>query len=205
MTNVLVVRLGGSHASSPLLRPWLRAIEAAAGRIVLVPGGGPFADAARDAQTTMGFDDLAAHHMGLLAMTQYGVALTAIGKRFTQADTLKGLDAALTAGRIPVWSPWPLLRDDTTIPASWDVTSDSLTLWLARTIRAKRVLLIKHVTPARGTTAADLATEGVLDAAFPDFLDVYEGEVWLAGPDHLPVAIETTHPPGLLLRAGSST
>ena len=49
----LVVKLGGSHAGSALLRPWLRAIEAAAGRVVLVPGGGPFADAVRDAQATM--------------------------------------------------------------------------------------------------------------------------------------------------------
>ncbi|MGH7155824.1 MAG: hypothetical protein ACREF3_17995, partial [Acetobacteraceae bacterium] len=100
MTDVLVVRLGGSHASSPLLRPWLRAIDAAAGRIVLVPGGGPFADAARTAQTTMGFDDLAAHRMGLLAMTQYGVALAALGARFMQADTLTGLNTLLAGGRI---------------------------------------------------------------------------------------------------------
>ncbi|MGH7155457.1 MAG: hypothetical protein ACREF3_16135, partial [Acetobacteraceae bacterium] len=102
----------------------------------------------------------------------------------------------------PVWSPWPLLRDDTSIPASWNVTSDSLSLWLARTIRAKRVLLIKHVTPAHAATARDLVTEGVLDAAFPDFLTAYDGEVWLAGPDHLPVSIDATRPPGLLLRAG---
>jgi len=201
--DVLVVRLGGSHASSPLLRPWLRAIEAAAGRIVLVPGGGPFADAARSAQVAMGFDDLAAHRMGLLAMTQYGVALAALGARFTQTDTLAGLDTIIADGRIPVWSPWPLLRDDATIPASWDVTSDSLALWLARAIRAKRALLIKHVTPPRAATTRDLVGDGVLDAAFPDFLDGYKGEVWLAGPDHLPVAIDSTHPPGLLLRAGT--
>lgn len=204
MTDILVVRLGGSHASSPLLRPWLRAIEATPGRVVLVPGGGPFADAARIAQTAMGFDDLAAHHMGLLAMTQYGVALAALGARFIQADTLTGLDAVLAEGRIPVWSPWPLLRDDTTIPASWDVTSDSLALWLARAIRARRVLLIKHVTPPRAATAVDLVAQGVLDAAFPDFLDAYGGEVWLAGPDHLPVAIDTIRPSGRLLRAGAA-
>lgn len=204
MTDILVVRLGGSHASSPLLRPWLRAIEATPGRVVLVPGGGPFADAARIAQTAMGFDDLAAHHMGLLAMTQYGVALAALGARFTQADTLTGLDVVLAEGRIPVWSPWPLLRDDTTIPASWDVTSDSLALWLARAIRARRVLLIKHVTPPRAATAVDLVAQGVLDAAFPDFLDAYGGEVWLAGPDHLPVAIDTIRPSGRLLRAGAA-
>ncbi len=67
----MVVRLGGSHAFSPLLRPWLAAIGAAAGRVVLVPGGGPFADTVRSAQAAMGFDDLAAHRMALLAMAQY--------------------------------------------------------------------------------------------------------------------------------------
>ena len=66
--DLTVIKLGGSHAFAPQLKDWIGAVAAQAGRIVLVPGGGPFADAVRDAQARMGFDDGAAHRMALLAM-----------------------------------------------------------------------------------------------------------------------------------------
>jgi aspartokinase-like uncharacterized kinase len=53
VTGLTVVKLGGSHADSPLLRPWLDAIAAACGHAVLAPGGGPFAEAGRAAQKRM--------------------------------------------------------------------------------------------------------------------------------------------------------
>ncbi len=96
MTRALtVVKLGGSHARSPWLTDWLRAIAEDARRVVVVPGGGPFADAVRDLQPVMGFDDAAAHDMGLLAMAQYGRALASLAEAFVLADTLDAIEAAL--------------------------------------------------------------------------------------------------------------
>jgi aspartokinase-like uncharacterized kinase len=199
MSSAMVVRLGGSHAFSPLLRPWLAAIDAAAGRVVVVPGGGPFADAVRSAQTAMGFDDLAAHHMALLAMAQYGFALAGLGGPFVLVDGMDGLRDVLADRRVPVWSPWPMLRDAREVPASWDVTSDSLALWLARAIGAPQVLVIKHVQVPAGATVRSLVAQGVLDAAFPGFFDAYAGAVHVAGPDDLPAALEAERPPGRCL------
>ena len=70
-----IVKLGGSHAFGPHLHDWLEAIAREAGLVVIVPGGGPFADAVRAAQPAMGFDDEAAHAMALMAMAQFGRAL----------------------------------------------------------------------------------------------------------------------------------
>jgi 5-(aminomethyl)-3-furanmethanol phosphate kinase len=128
---MIVVKLGGSYAYSPLLRPWLNAIEAARGEAVIVPGGGPFADSVRAAQPRMGFGDHAAHEMALLAITQYAVALVSLSKALVLASSLGSIQAALIAGRVPVWSPWPMLRDSEDVPASWDITSDALSIWLA--------------------------------------------------------------------------
>lgn len=200
---MLVVRLGGSHAFSPLLRPWLAAIETAAGDVVLVPGGGPFAETVRSAQRKMGFHDVAAHHMGLVAMTQYGLALAGLSGRLTVTDSLPALQAALTRREVPVWSPWPMLRDAPDIAASWNVTSDSLALWLARALKAPRTLLIKHVSPLPGAGTCDLVANGTLDAAFPAFLDAYTGEVWLAGPEDVPTVMVPHGPPGWRLRGGA--
>jgi aspartokinase-like uncharacterized kinase len=173
---VIVVKLGGSHALSPLLPGWLAAIGRAAGRVAVVPGGGPFADAVRTAQPAMGFDDDAAHDMALLAMVQYGRALTCLAEGFVSADTLAAVREAVARGLVPVWSPWPMLRAHPDIPRSWDVTSDSLAVWLATALGARGVVLIKHCDPAR--------TDAV-DAAFAGFASRFAGFVRLAGPDDL--------------------
>jgi 5-(aminomethyl)-3-furanmethanol phosphate kinase len=49
MTAPVVVKLGGSYAASAEREKWLDAIDRCAGEVVLVPGGGPFADAVRAA------------------------------------------------------------------------------------------------------------------------------------------------------------
>jgi 5-(aminomethyl)-3-furanmethanol phosphate kinase len=180
--DLTVAKLGGSHALSPLLSGWLAAIRRTAGRIVVVPGGGPFADAVRTAQSAMGFDDEAAHDMALMAMAQYGRALTNLSNGFVYADTFDAVRDTMVRGGVPVWSPWPMLRAHPELPCSWDVTSDSLAAWLAATLDARLLVLIKHRAPA-ATADPDL-----LDAAFPSFVRRFGGLVRIAGPDDLSAA-----------------
>src|SRR3954447_1974142 len=100
-----VVKLGGSHAFSEHLARWIGAIADCAGHVIVVPGGGPFADAVRDAQPRMGFDDAPAHHMALLAMEQYGCALASLNGMFVRADSLAAILDALETAKVPVWMP----------------------------------------------------------------------------------------------------
>ena len=100
-----VLKLGGSYAFSPFLKNWIDAVKDCAGCVVLVPGGGPFADAVRAAQPRMGFDDRAAHEMAVLAMDQYGRALTSLGAGLTAAPSLAAIRRVLRKGGVPVWSP----------------------------------------------------------------------------------------------------
>ncbi len=135
-----IVKLGGSLHDAPELRPWLAALATAPGPPrILVPGGGPFADAVRDAQARLGFHDLAAHRMAILAMQQYGLVLQALEPRLGLAET----EAELRDGRPVVWLPWELAGRDETIEASWEITSDSLALWLAHKLEAPLLLLVK--------------------------------------------------------------
>ncbi len=185
-----VVKLGGSYAFSQRLKAWLEALASCAGSVVVVPGGGPFADAVRAAQARMGFDDRAAHHMALLAMAQYGCALESLGSGFVTAASSEEIARAVRAGRVPIWSPLPMTLDAPDLPAAWEVTSDSLAVWLARTIGAGRVVLVKHVEvgPA-GAQAADLAARGILDAFLPGILGADGPQAYIAGPsDHATVA-----------------
>jgi len=182
---VTIVKLGGSLAHTPQFAHWLEALAAWGGPLILVPGGGAFADCVRVAQGTMGFNDTAAHRMALNAMGQFGIAIAAHSDAFTLAASRHDLDSALSAGEIPVWLPEKMVLGALDVPACWEVTSDSLAAWLAWTYRARRLLLIKASDLAAPGTVRDLATDKIVDPLFPRFAAQSHAEVWLAGPGSL--------------------
>jgi dihydroneopterin aldolase len=184
--NLIIVKLGGSHAFAQHLAVWLDALLLVPGRVIIVPGGGPFADAVRTAQPRIGFDDPAAHRMALLAMEQFGCALAGLRPSLTLAESTADIRAALRAGGVPVWTPTRMVLEAKEVPANWDVTSDSLAAWLAGALGAKLLLLVKSSeTPQAPVRAADLAAGGVVDPCFPRFLAASGARAYLAGPsDH---------------------
>jgi aspartokinase-like uncharacterized kinase len=213
--GLVVVKLGGSYAGSPLLRPWVRAVEAAAGRVVLVPGGGPFADAVRAAQTALGFDDEAADAMAMLAMAQFGIALCSLGALLAMTESVVAIEAALDSGGVPVWAPLAMVRGEAGLPRNWDVTSDSLALWLAWRLGAVALLLVKQrdggvtdlpggagvLVDARIKSGHDASAE-LVDAYFPRLHAIHPCPVFVAGPRDLPAAgLDPDRLPGIWLAA----
>lgn len=198
MSRGLVLKLGGSFAGSAHLRPWLAAAAEAAGEVILVPGGGPFADAVREAQPGMGYGDATAHAMALLAMDQMALALADIEPRLRPASTLAEIAALAAGGQAPVWQASLLALAAGDIEASWSVTSDSLAIWLAGRLGVPRLLLVKHA-PARERSAHDLARAGIVDEAMPAMLERMGVEAWLAAPEAaagLPGFLGGGRPPG---------
>jgi 5-(aminomethyl)-3-furanmethanol phosphate kinase len=184
MRSLTVVKLGGSFALSSDLAGWLDALARSAGHVVLVPGGGPFADAVRAAQPKMRFDDPAAHHMALLAMEQFGRALVSLNPKLALAASLAAIRSTLGAGKVPVWSPTKMVLGAKDIPCSWDVTADSLAVWVARRIGAHRLLLVKHGSALSDPVSAqDLVANGAVDPSFTRFLAGNGIEASIAGPD----------------------
>jgi dihydroneopterin aldolase len=182
----VVVKLGGSFAFSTHLRQWIEVLAACAGRVVIVPGGGPFADAVRLAQMRMGFDDNAAHLMAVLAMEQYGHALASFSSALSPADSVRAIRRHLDAGRAPVWMPSRMMLNANDIAQSWDITSDSLAAWLAARIGATRLLLVKHVKDQSAPAILkDLIAAGIVDAAFARYLKESAAVAFMLGPsDH---------------------
>jgi len=165
----LVVKIGGSlAASSAVLVPLLQELTQAAERgaaVVVVPGGGPFADAVRAAQQALGFDDTLAHDLALLAMAQYGRVLAALAP-LVPAPGLASVRAAAAAGAC-VWLPQPR-SDALAVPRSWRISADSLALWLAGQIGAAHVVLVKACAAVAPAELASLADQGIIDPAYPE-------------------------------------
>jgi aspartokinase-like uncharacterized kinase len=168
--QIWVVKLGGSLAAGSLLAEWLDVLAAGGGRVVVVPGGGPFADAVREAQQRWNFDDVAAHRMALLAMEQYGLMLAGLRPGLHPADSNARILKLLDDGVTPVWMPSGMVLGHTNIPESWDVTSDSLAAWLAGELAADCLVLVKSVAVEEGRKVDDLAHLGIVDPALPEFL-----------------------------------
>ncbi|NIR60629.1 MAG: hypothetical protein GWO02_14520, partial [Gammaproteobacteria bacterium] len=96
-----VVKVGGSLARCASLGRWIDVLATeGAGRVVLVPGGGVFADAVREAQARWGFNDVTAHRMAVLAMEQTGLMLAGLRGDLVPAATPLELTDALDRRRV---------------------------------------------------------------------------------------------------------
>ena len=162
-----VVKLGGSLAHDERLTRWLHMLaELGGGRVLVVPGGAAFADAVRAAQARWRFDDLTAHNMAVLAMAQTAHLLHALEPRLVLVSEEQDILRAQHAGQAALWMPLTLLRDAPDMLTSWDVTSDSIALWLARRLNAERLVVVKACAVARPFTFAQLSEIGLVDRRF---------------------------------------
>jgi aspartokinase-like uncharacterized kinase len=187
MDPILVVKLGGSSAASPDFLRWIEAIEKASGPVIIVPGGGPFANTIRRYQPKMGYDDDAAHHMAILAMEQFGLALVSLGSRMVPAYGREEIDAVLAEGRIPVWMPARTVLAMPEIARDWSVTSDSLSAWLAGRLPGARLLLVKQIDVPLDTSLEAMAGAQIIDESFMSMLQPAT-TVYVAGPEDLVLA-----------------
>jgi probable H4MPT-linked C1 transfer pathway protein len=139
----VVVKVGGSLLSHEgALARLLERLDGASS-VLIVPGGGPFADAVREAYGRGAVDDEAAHWMAVLAMDQYAELLIRRMPRAVRVTSRSEVHAALASGRVPVLAPSRWLREADPLPHSWDVTSDSIAAWVTGQVRASTLVLVK--------------------------------------------------------------
>ena len=137
-----VVKVGGGLlADTAVFDAVLAAVAGAARlrRVLVVPGGGPFADAVRGVDARFRLPDSAAHWMAVLAMDQYAHLIAA---RMPGAVVIDR-PGEVAADCIPVLAPYAWLREADPLPHSWDVTSDSIAAWVAGRLGARRLILVK--------------------------------------------------------------
>jgi len=188
--GIIIIKLGGSLSRSDTLVNCLNAVEKNyQGRaVVIVPGGGAFADQVRLAQQQWQFDDTTAHHMALLAMQQMALMFKGLKPDFAIADTVAAIHNQLNRKKTVIWSPDIIELDDAGIEASWDITSDSLAAWLAKTLSAAELVLIKSAAIDVDLSLHQLAEQNIVDKAFCDFVakagfktQVINAQSWAGG------------------------
>lgn len=162
----VIVKIGGSLAENDRIGGALDIVARASRRVVVVPGGGVFADTVRRAQGEYQFSDEAAHRMAILAMHQTAELLMDLQPRLMGADSVASMRAIWRKGKLPVWLPHKMCEDDNEIPADWSITSDGLAARLAERMRCTKVVLVKSRGAEPDATAFDLARDGIVDPIF---------------------------------------
>jgi 5-(aminomethyl)-3-furanmethanol phosphate kinase len=187
-----VVKLGGGlgrGAGDDALRALCTTLGELGERhpLLVVPGGAWFADAVRDADRRFALPAATSHHMAVLGMEQFGWLLSELIPGAERSAEPRG-----RAGRTTVLLPGALTLDS--LPASWQVTSDSIAAWVTADAGAGRLVLVKEVDglfadwPPRGEplprlTVAELAAlrPGGVDAYLPTALANASFETWVIG------------------------
>ncbi|MDY6901420.1 MAG: amino acid kinase [Cyanobacteriota bacterium] len=127
---MIVLKIGGSLIKEgyEIIEFLEKNLQTSKFGIVVVPGGGPFAETVR--RYSNNISTHSAHFMAILAMNQYGIYLSD-GK----IKTIESFDE-LTDG-LSILLPYKVLRQMDPLNHSWDVTSDTIAAWVAKQLNAK--------------------------------------------------------------------
>ncbi|MDE2180834.1 MAG: hypothetical protein KGJ40_08310 [candidate division NC10 bacterium] len=143
----VVIKVGGSLGKWGGLGKLLDSIGRWRGstNVLIVPGGGVFADLVRAEYRRLRLTEHAAHRMAILAMDQYGLQLCDLASKAVPASSLNQIMEVIRCGRLPVYLPSRSLSRRDPFKPSWRVTSDSIAAYIAGRVGAKALLLLKHV------------------------------------------------------------
>lgn len=149
------MKVGGSLAvDADVLRALCLELSKAAEnkRLVIVPGGGEFADIVRNVDKRFDLSSWVSHRMAVLGMDQYGLLLSGLIPKSRLAYSLGVVDGLSGCGRVVVLLPSRLVFRARSLVASWDVTSDSIAAYVAVRLGVNRLVL---VTDVDGVFSAD--------------------------------------------------
>ena len=166
------LKIGGSLAEEPArLKALCRELSDSAKthRIAVVPGGGRFADVVRELDERFHLRDTVAHNMAILAMDQYGIFLSSITPGSRTTRTLDGARQHSEEGLVPIFLPSRLMSRADPLPHSWDVTSDSITAYIAGELSSEKLILVTDVDGIyTGDPKVDPAAELIKEISVAD-------------------------------------
>lgn len=112
-------------------------------KVIIIAGGGSYANLIRLLDQKIHIGDDLSHWMAIYSMDLNGKK---ISRYFPRVKRTKSLEEIEKANRIlTVFLPYTYLHQYDPLPHSWDITSDSITLFLAYKLKLNECYLIKNV------------------------------------------------------------
>jgi len=143
-----VIKVGGSIAEHPeALKTLCKKLSEIAKkhRLLIVPGGGEFADVVRGIEKRFVTSAFVSHKMAVLAMDQFGLLLSELIPKAIAIASLEKAKDYWKSETTPVFLPSKMMFREEPLEASWDVTSDSIAAFVALRVKADMAILAKDV------------------------------------------------------------
>ena len=183
----MIVKVGGSVAEK------LEAVfEALRGlhTVYVIPGGWIFADLIRKVDSEKGLSPTTSHWMAITAMNAYGFYLAEVASMFGfELIEPEDFDFPNTKA---VLLPYNLLRKFDELPHSWEVTSDSIAVWIAARSSFDEVVKVTAAGGVRGCSGeileevqASELRDDVVDSYTPKLLVKYGINMFVCSPEEL--------------------
>ncbi len=112
-------------------------------KIIIIPGGGTYANFVRKIDEKISIGDDLSHWMAIFAMNCNGIELSQKYNDIKFFDNLGELKKSNE--RIAIFLPYDFINQRDELPHIWDVTSDSITLYIAHHLGLKDCFLIKDI------------------------------------------------------------
>jgi len=112
-------------------------------KIIIIPGGGTYANFVRKIDEKISIGDELSHWMAIFAMNCNGIELSQKYNDIKFFDNLGELKKSNE--RIAVFLPYDFINQRDELPHIWDVTSDSITVYIAHHLGLKDCFLIKDI------------------------------------------------------------
>lgn len=184
-----IIKIGGSLQGSSYLGKVCEVLDSVSKdhRLVIVPGGGRFADLVRESQEEHGLSDEVAHQMAIKGMEMYGLAL---GELCSEFSTTQDLEVA-KEGRI-IFMPLEAVEQSDDLEASWRVTSDSIAAWLCQKLGFDNLILVKRVNGIQDDSLLSQISveelesldQDVVDSKFSKILKKSEIRCWIVNGEY---------------------
>jgi len=136
-----VVKLGGSLFPEDAVK----ICNSLAGKnVVVICGGGEFANKIREYDEYMEFSNSASHKTAILCMDIIGMLVADKVEGAEAVYSLENVEKVLNEGKLPVLLPSKLLEYLDPLEHSWKVTSDSISVYISWLLKTK-ILIVTNV------------------------------------------------------------
>ena len=179
-----VLKIGGSWITNPNLTRLLKTLDKKKkGKMIIVAGGGCFADSVRFAFKKTKMSEKIANTLALKSTEIFCSYLKDINKKLYLTTNQRFRENSLN-----VWLPSLILSNEKSFKKNWNSTSDSVAAWLSTNIKAEGLVFIKSLKGFKKINKlGDLQKKNIIDKNTSTYLKSFKGEIKITGLDILKI------------------
>jgi aspartokinase-like uncharacterized kinase len=183
---LIVLKLGGSLLNCPDLAARLRHLLAKfkSSRVLVIVGGGESADVVRNWSDRFKLSDEAAHWLALRSLSVTRALVRTLlpewGEVTTREEAIRFWKVQTAPLLLNLEQSLSLAESqgETSLPHTWDTTSDSIAAWVAQEWDAHELILLKSTALPRTATLHQACEADLVDANFPQFANQIPQVLW---------------------------